>query len=257
MNALTPVGLYSIGVRGLDVPELLAWAHRHQMGFMHLRGCHRGYDLTRQTPETLERWRRAARTTVPITGVTADLDLAHIHAPDPGERHRARRKLAALSAAAQGLGAGWVRLLARHPLTAPEGGPIEAGLPLLVELHHPGWWAPAPHRALLDLLQTPHLGVLADTAQFTHALATIGTEVLDRWQRVGPHVRVLHLSDDGSGLTDPGHALVASDIAHRIRLDQQVEVAVEWTGLDRTPAACLRRHRTHTRWWHRIVQGTA
>src|SRR5699024_1269227 len=130
------------------------WAHRHQVRFVHLRGGPRGYDLTRQAPETLERWRHAAQATVPITGVTADLDLAHIHAPDPGERHRARRKLADLSAAAQVLGAGWVRLLACHPYTASKGGSIGTDLPLLVELHHPGWWVPAPYRALLDLLQT-------------------------------------------------------------------------------------------------------
>lgn len=251
---MTQVGLYSIGVRGLEVPDLLNWAYRHRMGFVHLRGGPRGYDVVRQDPGVLERWRRAAATTVPITGVTADLDLSDIHALDPRHRCRARAELAELTRAARIVGAGWVRLIARHPLTAPEGEPVETDLPVLIELHDPGWWEPGPHRALLDLLRHRLMGVLADTAQLDRALAVIGPTVLDRWQRVASQTQVLHLSDDGSGLSSPGHAHIVRDLARRSHAGHRMEVAVEWTGPDRTPETCLRRHHALAGWWRHVLE---
>lgn len=252
---MTPVGLYSIGVRNLEVVDLLSWAHRHELGFVHLRGGPRGYDLARRSPDELKRWRQAAAATVPITGVTADLDLADLNNPNPAHRDQARRELEDLVRAARAVGAGWVRLLARHPLTTSSTSPIGAGVPLLVELHDPAWWEPAPHRVLLDLLdRNPGVAVLADTAQLAHAWAAIGSPVGERWEAVAARVRVLHLSDNGSGVNTPGHARVARDMARRIHTRQQVEVAVEWTGPDRTPTVCLRRHRALARWWHHILE---
>lgn len=249
------VGLYSIGVRGLEVPDLLAWAHHHQMGFVHLRGGPRGFDLPRRLPAELERWRRTAAETLPITGVTADLDLADLHHPDPAHRDRARQEVEDLARAARAVGAYWVRLLARHPLTTPVTASVDVGVPLLVELHHPAWWEAAPHRVLLDLLDEDlGVAVLADTAQLAHAWAVTGPQVGERWEQVAARVRVLHLSDNGFGVNAPGHAHIARDLARRVHAGQQVEVAVEWTGPDRTPAVCLYRHRALTRWWHHILE---
>lgn len=248
------VGLYSIGVRGLEVPDLLAWAHRHGLGFVHLRGGPRGFDLARRETAEVERWRRAAAERVPITGVTADLDLADLHHPDPAHRSWALRELENLARAARAVGANWVRLLARTPLSTPLTAPVDAGMPLLVELHHPAWWEAAPHRFLLDLLdEDPGVAVLADTAQLAHAQSVIGPGVEQRWEQVAARAQVLHLSDNGSGL-DPGHARIARSLARRIHAGQQVEVAVEWTGPDRTRAVCLRRYRALRRWWHHILE---
>ncbi|GAB3726973.1 hypothetical protein [Nocardiopsis nanhaiensis] len=249
---MTPVGLYSISVRGLPVPDLLAWAHTHDMGFVHLRGGPRGFDLIRRAPGELLAWREAARETVPITGVTADVDLAQVYGTEPCQRHQARKELAALVEAAKALGAGWVRLLARHPLTDLVGGPVEANLPLVVELHHPGWLEADPHQVLGDLLTHHGVNLLADTAQLARALAEGGDGAVDQLEQLWPHARVLHLSDDGSGLSDVGHALVARRIAERIHAGQTVEVALELTGPDRTPHTCARLHRSHMAWWNHL-----
>ncbi|MEV3951260.1 hypothetical protein AB0K57_26970 [Streptomyces halstedii] len=107
------IGLYSIGVRGLDVPELLEWAGAQNVPFVHLRGGPRGYDLARQSPQVLAHWRRRGESCVPVTGVTADLDLADLFAVSAPERARARAELELLVAAAAAVGAGWVRLLGR------------------------------------------------------------------------------------------------------------------------------------------------
>ncbi|WP_285729333.1 hypothetical protein [Nocardiopsis sp. ATB16-24] len=253
---MTPVGLYSISVRGLSVPDLLAWAHTHDMGFVHLRGGPRGFDLARRDSGELLGWCEAARETVPITGVTADVDLAHVYGTDSRQRHQAREELAALAAAAKVLGAGWVRLLACHPLTDLVGEPVEVSLPLVVELHHPGWLETGPQRALGDLLTHHGVSLLADTTQLARALANGGDGAMDRLERLWPHTRVLHLSDDGSGLADTTHTLVARRVAERIHDGQTVEVALEWTGPERTPHTCARLHRSHTAWWNHIDRET-
>lgn len=251
---MTLVGLYSIGVRGLEVPGLLTWAHRHGLGFVHLRGGPCGFDLTRRPPDAWERWRLAAAGTVPITGVTADLDLADIH-PAAAAPGRARRELEHLARAAAAVGAGWVRLLARHPVTTPVPAPVDLAVPVVIELHHPAWWEAAPHRVLLDLLDAdPGIGVLADTAQLAHARTVHGPDMEKRWGAVADRVRVLHLSDNGTGATTGGHEQAARDLAARIHTGQRVEVAMEWTGPDRSRAVCLDRHRSLTRWWRTLCE---
>lgn len=57
---ITSVGLYSISVRGLNIPDLLVWAARANMPFIHLRGGPRGFDLARRTASALGEWRRQA-----------------------------------------------------------------------------------------------------------------------------------------------------------------------------------------------------
>lgn len=46
-------GLYSIGVRGLSLPELLRWTASLGVPFLHLRGGPRGFDLRGRSPATL------------------------------------------------------------------------------------------------------------------------------------------------------------------------------------------------------------
>ncbi|MFI2204729.1 AP endonuclease [Streptomyces sp. NPDC020192] len=258
MIAPAPVGLYSISVRGLEVPALLSWAARHRIPFIHLRGGRRGCDLAAQDATTLARWREASACTVPVTGVTADTDLADLLSADPAVRRQAREEVCRLADAARALGAGWLRLLARHPLhttLAGDGsGPLDGhvlAVPLLIELHAPQWLASRPHAALVCLLQQqPRLRLLADSAQFAQALADPGDDrAAERLKRLVPWIEVLHLSDPGPGLTDPGHAVVADHAIRRIAAGQPIEVAVEWTGVDRTRAAALARYHEHAAWW--------
>ncbi|WP_049579825.1 hypothetical protein [Streptomyces sp. SBT349] len=250
MNA-SPVGLYSISVRGLDVPELLGWAAAARIPFLHLRGGPRGYDLARRHPKELERWRRAAEAArVPIAGVTSDLDLADLVTGTAPSRAAAREELGRLAESAARLGARWVRLLARvEPtsayLTALRNAVVPTpavGLP--VELHHPGWLcgdAPATFTELLR--RNDQLRLLADTAQLA---AARNSKVL---LRLLPWARVLHLSDDGAGFGHPDRTAVAMAAAARIGGGQRIEVAVEWTGQPRTPAECLARYRSALTWW--------
>lgn len=297
----SPVGLYSIAVRGLEVPDLLAWAAGHGIPFVHLRGGQRGYDLATRDPGTLRRWRHASAATVPITGITADTDLADLMTSDRLRRRAAVDQVRRLTDAASALGASWVRLLARnplHPLTvtnnanddngddtdhgAHHDGRAGAGLfdvvevadlavPLLIELHHPLWLARRPHAALVRLLtRQPRLRLLADSAQLAHAIDRLhngprrnvrggtggamdgvggGGRAAERLHRLVPWIEVLHLSDHGPGLTAPGHKLVAGQVSRYIAGGRRVEVAVEWTGADRSPATALARYREHAAWW--------
>lgn len=249
------IGLYSISVRGLDVPDLLGWAAFHAIPFVHLRGGPRGVGLAAQSAATVRHWRQTSARTVPITGVTADLDLADVLTGTAAARSRAAEELSRLVEAAEFLGAGWVRLLARTPLPAPVLAaaanmpePADSRLPLLVEIHHPGWLTPAALAPLVDLLAShPGTALLADTAQLAAQVDPVALgQILD-------HSRVLHLSDPGTGLHAPGHATVAELAIERIAAGRHLEVAVEWTGSDRTPAACLERYHAACAWWAKFA----
>lgn len=249
----TRVGLYSISVRGLDIPTLLTWAASVNIPFVHLRGGPRGFDLARCEAATLRHWRRCVEETVPITGVTADIDLATLFASDYTARTAARDALMRLGNAAAALGAGWVRLLARTPLTTSAPGLMpRTAVPLLAELHHPDWLTPSPLATLEKLLHDhPDLRLLADTAQLTGALTPAqATQPALAW--VLAHTDVLHLSDEGSGLEAPGHAVVADLAATQIAVGQPIEVAVEWTGLQRTPETALARYQSALAWWTNV-----
>ncbi|TQN28426.1 hypothetical protein FHX37_3771 [Haloactinospora alba] len=251
-----PVGVYSISVRGFEVEDLLVWANENAIPFLHLRGGPRGVDLVNRSPGQLEHWRRVARHSVPVTGVTADVDLADLVTGDEPTRRAAWEQVRQLCAAAHRLGARWVRLLARAPLTRAHALPSDpvlptASLPLLVELHHPRWLDPDAFTALVALMRR-HRGVrlLADTAQLGAALAGggdrgIAAAVLD-WSRV------VHLSDDGTGLTHPEREEIATLAARRVAQGRAMEVALEWTGTDRSPRVCLDRYRSALAWWARV-----
>ncbi|MFF4934558.1 AP endonuclease [Streptomyces griseofuscus] len=242
------------------MPELLEWAAEQGVPFVHLRGGPRGCDVARQAPDVLARWRRAAQRWVPVTGVTADLDLTDLFALAAPERERARAELECLAAAADALGAGWVRLLGR---TVPKGPLLEAmlgsrlpqaRLPLLVELHHPGWLAAEAVDALEEMLKRwPHLRLLADTTQLAAARSAASGDADTALERVLHFTRVLHLSDDGTGLDAAGRNLVAARALRRIADGQHMEVAVEWTGQPRTPQACLSRYLDACREWAQRV----
>ncbi|GAB3878121.1 MULTISPECIES: AP endonuclease [Microbispora] len=232
---MTEVGLYSISVRGLDAPALLSWAAAEGIPFIHLRGGPRGYHLTDRPASVWRAWRRAADSTVPITGVTADTDLADLFADDPKIRDQAEEEVIRLAEAAAELGAAWLRLLSRTPPQAGWAGyelPTTA-VPLLVEPHHPGWLAPGAFASL------PAMGLLADTRQ----LAGTYPALAEAAERTG----VLHLSDGGEGFG--GSKAIADLVARRIAAGHPIEVAVEWTGADRSPQTCLARYRAATAWW--------
>ncbi|MDP9842217.1 sugar phosphate isomerase/epimerase family protein [Streptosporangium lutulentum] len=256
MDTATPIGLYSISVRDLDVPELLRLAVANGVPFVHLRGGPRGFDLAAQRVATVWQWRKMAEDTVPITGVTADLDLADLLEGDSSDRTQAAYDLAQLTEAAALLGAGWVRLLARTPLderVLADAGTLpvlaRSAVPLLVELHHPAWVEEGAFGPLIAMVEScSSVRLLADTAQLAAALPDDGGT--PAWAgQVLDHAAVVHLSDTGTGLHAPGHALVAALAADRIDAGQCLEVALEWTGPDRNPAECVARYRAATTWW--------
>ncbi|SDI49917.1 hypothetical protein SAMN05421505_1609 [Sinosporangium album] len=261
---MQPIGLYSISVRGLAVPDLLAWAAACGMPFVHLRGGARGVGLTAQSDDTVRAWARVARETVPITGVTADVELADLLIGGSAVRWQAAQEVTRLARATRTLGGAWVRLLARTPLTCRQltgaAALPAAEVPLLAEIHHPQWMSTDVLTALLDASgPTGGLRLLADTAQLAAALpadlpATASGAVPAWLDLIAEHALVLHLSDPGTGLTGCGPALVAAAVQARIHHGLPLQVAVEWTGPDRSPRACLARYRAATAWW-RTMQG--
>jgi hypothetical protein len=254
-----PVGLYSIGIRGLGVSALLSFAAANDVPFIHLRGGPSGYDLARQGKTRLARWARQARGDVPVTMVTADLDLADFLPPGP--QRRDEEELARLADAAESLGAATVRLLARQP---PAGRTwdhpylqdiaAQSGTCILVELHHPDWFTP-PGQAMLGTLlgESRTCGVLLDTAQFHDAITGSAQSSADSClHELVARTRAVHLADTGAGLADAGHTRAGHVALAAIRSGHQAEVAFEWTGPDRNPGACFARYQAALAWWQRL-----
>lgn len=250
------VGLYSIGIRNLDVPALLRWAHDVGVPFVHLRGGPRGFDLVRRDARTLLSWRRCGEETAPVTGVTADLDLADLFTGGRRSEEQAWDTLARLADAAASLGAGWVRLLARTPLTGPIRSRVpDTALPLLIELHHPAWLAPRAIATVHELLShSKQMRLLTDTAQLAAALSHAGEHRQPVLTWILTRTAVLHLSDNGTGLTASDRSYeIAAGAARRITAGHQIEVAAEWTGPDRSPVTCLARYKEAASWWNRLT----
>jgi len=207
-------------------------------------------DIVRRSFAELVDWKQHAQDTVPITGITADLELAEVLAEDRQSRVVAHTELAALAAAARIVGAQWVRLMAR---TSP--GPDtfdlaaarvpDVGLPILFEPHASAWWTRPTFDALAETLAaTPHLRLLVDTAQAHRAQAD--DRVLATAMR---YASVLHICDNGTGLHAVGHRRAARHALNQISSGQPLAVAVEWTGPDRSPAGFNERYRSVCAWW--------
>ena len=252
-----PVGLYSIGIRGLDAGEFLRLAAGWQVPFVHLRGGPRGYGLARTPAALLAAWARQARDAgVPVTMVTADIDLADFTAPGTARYREAARELAAIAAAAAELGARTIRLLARTVPRDPEwetlSVPVAAapGMAVLAELHAPGWFTPAAAARLHGLLdRTPGMALLLDSAQVHDAWAAGPAGLPPRLLAdLAARAGAVHLSDRGTGLDQPGHRLLARAARAAARPGRQAETAFEWTGPDRTPQGCLARYRAAAAW---------
>lgn len=250
-----PVGLYSIGLRGLEVTEVLTVCAEHQVPFVHLRGGPRGYDLTGQDRATLSRWARHAQRGAPVTLVTADLDLAQFGQPgSEGYRH-ACAELDSLAQATAALGATAIRLMGHHPPGGPEGSRVivpdlqhRYGIVTLVELHDPCWFTPAALTILESVLHAHSgLGLLLDSGQVHRAWCRRGTLPAPVLEAVVKHARVVHWSDSGPGLDGAGHRLLAA--ATRARAGEGVAFGFEWTGPDRSATTCLARYRSAVSWW--------
>src|SRR6266508_101400 len=219
MTAAPAVGLYSIGVRGLSFPELLAWAAHHGVPHLHVRGGHRGYRL----------------------------------AGDPD----AHRQLGALAEAAAVLGATTLRVFGRTSTESLQSGWAalsglrtalsDCGAALAVELHAADWFDPGRRPAITDLLaEAEFLHLLTDTYQVQRYVPDVDTEFA-AW--LVARSRVVHFCDPGSGLTGIGHQRVATAVTLAAGAGLQPELAFEWTGPDRSAAGCLARYRAAVDWW--------
>jgi hypothetical protein len=262
MGGCAGVGLYSIGVRAAAIPELAVWAARHQIPFLHLRGGHRGCAATRQTAQELDRWRAVADATAPVRLLTADLTLHDLIQGHEQRRHAAECELERTADVASRLGAGMIRVLAGAAPPGDEPIPVprlpDRAMTLLIELHDASWWTPAGIGRLEDVAHAdPRIRLLADTAQAAAGFAGLSepaASVIAR--RVLAMSAVIHLSDDGSGLSAAGHALLAGQAQELLAAGQPLEVAFEWTGAQRTAPACLSRYRAACAWWHALSSGS-
>ncbi len=260
----TDVGLYSIGIRGIEMEDLLAFATTHQVPFLHLRGGPRGFDLARRDTSTLDEWARCSHASVPITLVTADLELVDFARPDTQAYRQATAALDRLGHAAAVLGARAVRLLARRVVDQPLWADVAVpnlvaryGLITLVELHDPEWFtANTTASTVAHLDRAPWLALLIDTAQVHHAwLRSDNPASLARnVSALVPHTRAVHVSDSGDGLTGTGHRVVAQAFAN-LDAGDAVEIAFEWTGADRSPQSCLTRYHHAVAWWRSNPEG--
>lgn len=260
MNA-PPVGLYSIGIRGLEAGEFISLAAAAGVPFTHLRGGPRGYDLARVPVTRIGAWARQAREAVPVTMVTADIDASAFLSAREDQHQQAYVELDALAAAAGRLGARAVRLPGRvippPELRGTAGLPdlrASHGLLTLIELHDPAWFTAGALAWLCALLdRSPGAALLLDSHQ-VHSAGETHPHL--RWPDVlaglVPRARAVHLSDPGTGLEGEGHRLLARAVRAAAGHGRDIEVAFEWTGPDRSPAACLARYRDAVAWWGRI-----
>ncbi|MBS2547751.1 hypothetical protein KGQ19_12825 [Catenulispora sp. NL8] len=252
-DAESPVGLYSIGIKGLTMPELLAWAASVQIPFLHLRGGARGHGVLERSRRELEHWRETARALCPITVVTSDVTLAELTSAEPRTRSAARAALDRMADSAAVLGVGRVRVLADKPATVIGHAPLLPGgdISLLIEPHHHSWWT-APGLNSLEALASsdPRIRLLADTAQAAAGLASHSpADARGLADRVIALSDVLHLSDDGSGLGATGHTVLARAAC----ASGQLEIGFEWTGQLRSAQACLQRYTAACAWWRGLV----
>jgi hypothetical protein len=255
------VGLYSIGVRGVRVPDLAVWAGRHEIPFLHLRGGARGAAAMRQTDHELDRWRTVAEMTAPIRIVTTDITLEDLTAAATDRREAAERELRRAAETARRLGAGMIRILADTP--RPVGGRLpvprlpEHDISVLIEPHDASWWEPAGIDLLDDLSQADErIRLLADTAQAAALAGHSQANLSDLAEHVIALSRVVHLSDNGTGLSGFNHQLLAASAARAVARGQPLEIAFEWTGPDRTHPVCLARYRDACAWWHAAAART-
>lgn len=256
-TASTRIGLYSIGIRSLDVPDLIAFAAVHRIPFLHLRGGPKGFDLAARSRATLDAWVGKIRDQrVPVTLVTSDADLIDFLTAGTAAHRAALSELERLAEAAVVLGASAVRLLGRHPLSRSQCAGLAIadlagwhGLRILVELHHPDWFAPSQLSVVDDLLIGQlGLGLLIDSAQLHRAW--LQYQVRAPLARLASRAVVAHLCDDGTGFTGAGHRLAATALAS----DRAAcELAVEWTGPERTPQRCLARYQQAVAWWRQTT----
>ncbi|MGH3752745.1 MAG: hypothetical protein ACRDRP_08620 [Pseudonocardiaceae bacterium] len=258
--AVPPLGLYSIGIRPISVPDLLDAAAARDVPFVHLRGGPRGYHLAGQPHDRLRCWAQHAAHTVPVTVVTTDVDLAHL--AEDGTRATAITELEGLAAAAGLLARGGptaLRVLARTPVPPSEVVPGLIPLtaaPVVIELHHPDWFAEPALSLILELAgHTPGLGLLADSGQIHLAHTTLPALEETTMRRVVEHAGVVHLADSGAGLDAAGHRLLAAAVRAAARHGWAGQVAFEWTGHDRSPQSCLARYDSAASWWRQRWEG--
>lgn len=252
VGADTPIGLYSIGIRDLAMPDLLAWAAAAGIPFVHVRGGARGHAVLERPRHELERWRAASRSTCPITLVTSDATLGELTGADDHMRSAALYALERTCEAAAVLGATQVRILADSPpQSIKHAVRLPGDITLLIELHHPSWWTTGGLDAAADLAcAEPRIRLLADTAQAAAGLAPYEPrEARSLVAQTIALTRVLHLSDDGRGLDARGHALLAEAVRSA---DADIELGFEWTGEPRTAEACRQRYRAACTWWRSL-----
>ncbi|QOC93848.1 apurinic/apyrimidinic endonuclease family protein [Micromonospora craniellae] len=261
-RTVAAVGLYSIGIRGIEMEDLFALSTAYQIPFLHLRGGQRGFDLARRDTTTLDRWACRAQSSPPITAVTADLDLADFNRPGTQAYRRANAELDRLADATALLGTHSVRLLARRVIEQREWAGIalpnlaQYGMTTLIELHDPAWFTGQPLASMAAYLdRVEGLALLIDTAQVHSAYLRAGSlnSLGDDLAALERHTRVVHISDNGYGLTGGGHRIVAQTFG-RAGDDGHVEVAFEWTGADRSVQECMSRYRYAVRWWRSSLE---
>jgi hypothetical protein len=185
--------------------------------------------------------------------VTTDIELADLSSDRSAHVAAARSDLSHIADAATVLGASTVRLLATR---APDRrlqrmDQVLSACPRLevvIELHHPKWFAPAA----ADIIRRSRVGadgvaLLIDSAQ-VHAAGALGYDVC-RLSGLMELATMVHLSDTGHGLDGEGHsATIVAARAATLR-GQQLEAGFEWTGAERTGQQCLRRFRAaRSRW---------
>lgn len=257
---LPPLGLYSIGIRPISVPDLLDMAAAHGVKFVHLRGGPRGYHLAAQTRDRLRCWALHVAHTVPVTAVTTDVDLADL--VEGCTRPTALAELDRLAAAAALLASGSptaLRVLARAALPPTEVVPglvPQTAAPIVIELHHPDWFVEPALSAVLELVeQSPGLGLLADSGQIHRAHSTHPAVDEATVRRIVDQARVVHLADAGAGLDAAGHRLLATAVRSEAGRGWPGQVAFEWTGPDRRPQVCLARYDAAASWWRQRWEG--
>ena len=248
----TPIGLYSIGIRDLAMPDLLTWAASENIPFLHLRGGARGHAVLQRSRHELERWAKTAQALCPITLITSDVTLGELTCGDARARSIAQAGLHHTCESAAILGAQQVRILANAPAeTTAHHIPLsDSEISLLIELHHPSWWTTTGLTAAAALTCDPRTRLLADSAQAAVGLAPYEPQDARRLaESVIALSGVLHLSDDGTGFGARGHAVLA-EAARDTAAD--VEVGFEWTGQLRTAEACLQRYTAACAWWRNL-----
>lgn len=240
MDKYIPInmGFYSIGLGLTPISELIDKIKIEGIPFLHLRGGAKGYNLLSLSKADLSLFIDICKRGPKVTMLTSDFSLSDFFDVNISF-HAINSELNSYLEIAHLLSASSLRVLATEIIDAP---PINVKIPLMssrikftIELHNPYWFTPQSAEIINNICNENNVYILLDSGQVHEACKVHGyLKVKESILIFIDKVNIIHISDNGFGVDDTGHHLVFTLINAFFKFKSEVEIAFEWTGMDRS-----------------------